>query len=90
MFPGSRSIPTIDGNYIYSCGPYGDLYCINLDTQKPVWNKNVWKDYGGEQIPRWAITQNPLVYGDLLILASQAPRAGVVAYEKLTGKRFAG
>jgi outer membrane protein assembly factor BamB len=27
-----------------------------------------------------------LVYGDLLILASQAPQAGVVAYEKLTGK----
>lgn len=36
--------------------------------------------------PIWAITQNPLVYGDLLIVASQAPEAGVVAYEKLTGK----
>jgi len=44
MFPGSRSVPTIDGNYVYSCGPYGDLYCIDLTTQKSVWNKNVWKD----------------------------------------------
>ena len=86
MFPGSRSVPTIDGNRIYTCGPYGDLYCIDLNTRKPLWNKNVWKDYGGAQIPRWAITQCPLVYGDLLILASQAPQAGVVAYEKLTGK----
>jgi len=33
----------------------------------------------------WAITQNPVIYGDLLIVASQAPEAGVVAYEKLTG-----
>jgi len=86
MFPGSRSVPTIDGNKIYSCGPYGNLYCIDINTHKPVWNTNVWKDYGGGEIPKWAITQCPLVYGDLLILASQAPKAGVVAYEKLTGK----
>jgi outer membrane protein assembly factor BamB len=86
MFPGSRSVPTIDGNKIYTCGPYGNLYCIDITTHKPVWNKNVWTDFGGGEIPRWAITQCPLVYGELLILASQAPQAGVVAYEKLTGK----
>ncbi|MBN2413403.1 PQQ-like beta-propeller repeat protein [candidate division KSB1 bacterium] len=85
MFPGSRSVPAIDGNYIYSCGPYGDLYCLNINTQKPVWNKNVWTDFGGEEIPIWAISQCPLVYGDLLIIASQAPEAGVVAYNKTTG-----
>lgn len=86
MFPGSRSVPTLDGNLIYTVGPYGNLYCIDIKTHKPVWNKNVWTDFGGGEIPRWAITQCPLIYGDLLILASQAPQAGVVAYEKLTGK----
>ena len=85
MFPGSRSVPTIDGTNVYTCGPYGDLYCIDINTHKPVWKKNIWKDYGGEQIPMWAITQCPLVYGDLLIVASQAPNAGVVACHKLTG-----
>jgi len=85
MFPGSRSVPVADGNHVYSCGPNGDLYCIDINTHKPVWNKNVWKDFGGEEIPRWAITQCPIIYGDLLILASQTPGAGVVAYEKLTG-----
>jgi hypothetical protein len=86
MFPGSRCVPTIDGSRIYSCGPYGDLYCIDINTHKVVWNKNVWKDFGGAEIPKWAITQCPVIYGDLLIVASQAPQAGVVAYEKLTGK----
>jgi outer membrane protein assembly factor BamB len=85
QFPGSRSVPIVEGDNVYSCGPYGDLYCISTNTHKPVWNKNVWKDFGGDRIPTWAITQCPLVYGDLLILASQAPQAGVVAYEKLTG-----
>jgi outer membrane protein assembly factor BamB len=85
MFPGSRSVPTVDGNYVYSCGHNGDLYCININTHKPVWNKNIWTDYGGGKIPTWAITQCPLVYDNLLIVASQAPQAGVVAYDKLTG-----
>jgi len=85
MFPGSRSVPIVDDKHVYSCGPNGDLYCIDINTHKPVWNKNVWKDFGGQEIPRWAITQCPIIYGDLLILASQAPDAGVVAYEKLTG-----
>jgi len=86
MFPGSRSVPTVDGDQVYSCGHNGDLYCIDTKTHKPAWNKNVWKDFGGEKLPMWAITQCPLVYGDLLIVASQAPQAGVVAYEKRTGK----
>lgn len=85
MFPGSRSVPIVDDKHVYTCGPYGDLYCIDINTHKPVWNKNVWKDFGGDQIPMWAIAQCPLIYGDLLILASQAPQAGVVAYDKLTG-----
>jgi outer membrane protein assembly factor BamB len=33
----------------------------------------------------WAITQCPLIHGDLVIVASQAPQAGVVAYNKFTG-----
>ncbi len=85
MFPGSRSVPAVDGNQVFSCGHNGDLYCIDINTHKPVWNKNVWKDFGGGRIPMWAITQCPLVYGDLLIVASQAPQAGLVAHEKATG-----
>jgi outer membrane protein assembly factor BamB len=85
MFPGSRSVPAVDGNFVYSCGHNGDLYCIDINTHNPVWNKNIWKDFGGEQLPIWAITQCPLIYGDLLIILSQAPQAGVVAYNKLTG-----
>jgi outer membrane protein assembly factor BamB len=86
MFPGSRSVPVVDGNYVYSCGPYGDLYCFDIGTQQPVWKKNVWTDFGGGEIPTWAISQCPIIYNDLLIIASQAPQAGVVAYNKLTGE----
>lgn len=101
MFPGSRSVPTVEGGLVFSCGHNGDLYCFDTETRKPVWNANVWTDFGGlspedsdqgrgaakpGNFPIWAVTQCPLVHGDLLIVASQAPEAGVVAYEKMTGK----
>jgi len=106
MFPGSRTVPAIEGNNIYTCGPYGDLYCIDLNSHNPVWKKNIWTDFGGspgnqpsdepsggqggfsipENFPIWAVTQCPLVYGDLLVVLSQAPDAGAVAYNKNTGE----
>jgi outer membrane protein assembly factor BamB len=84
-FPGSRSVPIVDDRHVYSVGPNGDLYCINIQTHQPVWNKNVWTDFGGGDLPTWGISQCPIIYGDLLVIASQAPQAGVVAYNKLTG-----
>jgi len=85
MFAGSRTTPTVDSERVYISGPLGDLYCISTKTQKPVWHKNIWKDFGGGELPRWAVVQHPLVYGDLLIVAPQTPQTGVVAYDKLTG-----
>ncbi len=82
---GSRSVPTVDGNYIYACGPFGHFHCVDKRTHKPVWSKNIWTDYSNEEYPRWGIAQNPLIYGDLLILASQTQKAGVIAFDKLTG-----
>ena len=84
--PGSRSTPTIEGSHIYTCGSFGDVYCFDIQTHKPLWNRNVWKDYDDGRGPTWAISQNPLIHGDLLILASQTEKAGIVAYDKLTGK----
>jgi outer membrane protein assembly factor BamB len=83
--PGSRSTPVVDSNHVYSCGPVGDLYCINASTHKPVWNKNIWKDFGGTDMPVWGITQNPLIYGNLVIAAPQTSQTTVVAFDKLTG-----
>jgi hypothetical protein len=83
---GSRSVPTIEGDFVYACGPFGHFHCLDIRTQKTVWAMNIWKDYSSEDLPRWGIAQNPLIYGDLLILASQTQKAGVVAFDKKTGE----
>jgi outer membrane protein assembly factor BamB len=85
MFPGSRTTPTVDGTRVYTSGPLGDLHAIDTTSRKPIWRKNIWKDFGGGELPRWAVVQHPLIYGNLLIVAPQTPQAGVVAYDKVTG-----
>jgi outer membrane protein assembly factor BamB len=85
QYPGSRSVPIVDDRHVYSAGPNGDLYCIDLQTHQPVWKKNIWTDFGGDKIPIWAISQCPIIYGDLLLVSSHAPQAGVVAYNRNTG-----
>ncbi|MEW6355089.1 MAG: PQQ-binding-like beta-propeller repeat protein [Planctomycetota bacterium] len=83
--PGSRSVPAIDEKHIYTCGPFGDVHCVDKAAHKAVWRKNVLTDFGGQKPPTWGVSQSPLIYGDLLIVASQTPKAGVVAYDKATG-----
>jgi outer membrane protein assembly factor BamB len=85
MFAGSRTTPTVDGDRVYTSGPLGDLHCISTTTRKPIWRRNIWKEFGGGELPRWAVVQHPLIHGDLLIVAPQTAQAGVVAYDKLTG-----
>ena len=80
MFPGSRSVPAVDGNHVYSCGHNGDLYCIDINTHKPVWNKNVWKDFGGNRIPIWAIKRNRRCSTTVISTLSTEPTAGVTAW----------
>jgi outer membrane protein assembly factor BamB len=41
---------------------------------------------GASDVPRWGITQNPVVYRDLVIVAPQTPETSVVAYDKRTGE----
>lgn len=100
MFSGSRTTPAVDGNNIYTIGPKGDLYCISTVTRKPVWRKNIWTDFGGgsdvpagfrdrrppsASLPIWGIVQNPFIYRNSLIVASQSPQVGLVAYDKASG-----
>ncbi len=86
MYPGSRSVPIVEGKYVYSAGHNGDLYCYDTKNGKVVWNKNFWTEYGGDKLPIWAISQCPLIYGDMLIVLSGAPEAGLVAYNKKNGE----
>lgn len=83
-YPGSRAVPTVDENYVWCVGPHGHINCIDKKTHQSVWSHNLLEEYGGE-LQRWGFSLSPIVYGDLAIVAPQGEKAGVVAFNKLTG-----
>ncbi len=84
-FPGSRTVPTVDQTHIWSVGPHGDIFCFNKKTGLPVWNRNLLEDFDRE-LTTWGVSQAPLIYKDLVIVAPHGNNAGVAAFDKLTGE----
>ena len=84
--PGSRSVPAVDEDRVYTCGPRGDLYCFDKTSHKPLWNKHLARDFGEAQSPRWGFSQNPLLYKDMLIIAPMTSEVGVAALDKVSGE----
>lgn len=84
-YPGSRAVPTVDETHIWSIGPHGHMHCISKKTHQSIWEHDLLLEYGGE-LPRWGFSQSPILYKDLVIVAPQGEKAGVVAFNKYTGE----
>ncbi len=84
-YPGSRTVPTVDDNYVWCVGPHGNLHCIDKKTHQSIWTHNLLSKYGGE-LQTWGFSISPIVYKNLVIVSPQGKKAGVVAFDKLTGE----
>lgn len=82
---GSRTTPTLDEKAVYVVGPLSHFHRIDRTTHQPTWRKHLIDDFGGK-LPTWAVSQSPLLAGDLVIVAPQSPTAGVVAYQRESGE----
>jgi len=85
-YHGSRTTPTVTDTHVFFVGVMGDFYCIDRDTKKPVWNKNLVKDFKLKRLPGWGICQAPILHNDLVIVAPQSAEASIAAFNQITGK----
>ena len=82
---GPRSTPIIRDGKLFTLGCMGQLFCLEAGSGKVVWEKSLAKEYGALEFT--GITASPLIEDELLILQICAkPAAGVVAFDKNTGK----
>ena len=84
-YPGSRAVPTVTENFVYSVGPQGHFYCFDKESGQPEWNFNILEKFEAE-LPHWGVSQSPLIYEDLVIVAPQGHVAGVAAFNRFTGE----
>ena len=81
---GPRCTPTVDGGLVYAVGTSGDVVCIDAETGKVRWSKNLQKDLGGKN-PGWKYSESPLVDGEKLLCTPGGRDAVVAALNKKTG-----
>jgi outer membrane protein assembly factor BamB len=82
---GPRSTPVVAGKYVYTLGVEGWLHCLDIETGKKVWGRNVNDDYA---VPRsfFGVGTSPLVEGPLVLVNVGGKNAGIVAFNKDNGK----
>jgi outer membrane protein assembly factor BamB len=81
---GPRGTPTIDGDRLYALGGSGDLVCLDVKSGKPVWSKNLLRDFGGSNI-YWGLSESPLIVNDRVLVQAGGRNAAIVALDKMTG-----
>jgi len=82
---GPRATPIVRDGNLFTLGALGHLFCLNAAKGVVVWEKNLAKEYGVKEFT--GITASPLIEDELLILQICAkPAAGVVAFDKSSGK----
>ena len=82
----TRSVPAVDGKYVFAFDPKCVLHALDAKTGKEIWSKSLVTDYKSK-IPPWYNGQNPLLEEDRIIIATGG-EAVLVALEKGTGKEI--
>ena len=84
-YPGSRSAPTIVGEYLYTGTGMGNLYCIEKANGEIVWSKDFEKDFEGIY-PLFGHSEAPLIDGDKVFWTPGGEIHNVVALNRYTGE----
>jgi outer membrane protein assembly factor BamB len=61
------------------------LHCLDGQTGKAVWTKDLVKDHAGRNIP-WKSAASPVIDGDLVFLGGGGPGQSLLAVHKKTGQ----
>jgi outer membrane protein assembly factor BamB len=82
---GPRSTPLIAGEHVYTLSPGGRLLCLKLRDGSKIWQRELLKDYA---VPRsfFGVGTSPILEGDRLLVNVGARDAGIVAFDKDSGK----
>jgi len=77
-YNGSRNVPTVDNNYIFTVGPFGHLHCVDRISHRILWARHLVDDFRIERLActdQLAQLQAPAVRGHVF-LDQHAPHGG--------------
>ena len=63
---GPNATPTIDRDYVYTMSKSGKAYCLEAETGKVIWTKDLKQIYNVNK-PTWGFASSPLIQGDRVV-----------------------
>jgi outer membrane protein assembly factor BamB len=83
---GPRCTPLVDGEFVYTVGTMGHLFCLKTKDGSVVWRKDYRKDYKAK-LPIWGFASHPVIENGLLIAVTGGTTDDlVVAFDPKTGE----
>jgi outer membrane protein assembly factor BamB len=79
---GPNATPTVDSDRVYTLSKNGMLFCLNAETSKEIWGKNLIKEYV-IKIAEWGLSGSVLIVDDMVIV--NAAEKGM-AFNKYDGR----
>ncbi len=83
--PGTRSVPTVREDFVYTSGGQGQVTCFDRETQEIAWSVDLSADYGGE-LPMFGWSNSVLVVDDVVVVAALGQDVGLVAFDRESGE----
>ncbi len=82
---GPRATPTIQGGRVFSLGATGILNCLDGESGRPIWSRNVLTDAGVKNCP-FGMAGSPLLLDGMVIVSPGGKGHSIVAYNEATGQ----
>ena len=82
-YAGPRSTPAVDGGLVYAVSLEGRLFCLDAETGKGVWSRNLPKYSKRKKQLDYGYCASPVVFENLLLCHING---ALVAFDKTTGK----
>lgn len=80
-----RATPVVRDGRAYLLGAGGQLHCVEADTGKVIWKRDLARDFGAK-VPKWGYCSTPLLVDGRLIVNPGATNASLVALDARSGK----
>lgn len=82
---GPRGTPAVDGGKVYTLGGTGILTCWDATTGDITWKVDTLKEFNAKNL-FFGVSTSPTVVGNSVVVMVGGKGAGIVAFDKATGK----
>ena len=81
---GPHATPLIVGNTLFAIGSRTELFALDKNSGKVLWQHNLVKEFGAEQDDR-GFAPSPIAYRETIIIPTGAKGGAVMAFNQRTG-----